>query len=99
MNQTQHNEINTILKELQDGHLQIFGDKMVGFYLYGSLTWGDFDIFSSDIDTMCALSLEVTHDEIELLRKMHSKITNIYPQNTYNLAEKFVHDITSQIKS
>ncbi|MCL1863427.1 MAG: DUF4111 domain-containing protein [Defluviitaleaceae bacterium] len=80
MKLTQHNEVNDILKELMDGHLEIFGDKLVGFYLYGSLMWGDFDISASDIDTMCALEFEVTHDEIELLREMHDKIIIIYPQ-------------------
>jgi len=89
MNWTQHNEVNAILKELHGEHLQIFGNKLVGFYLYGSLMWGDFDISSSDIDTMCALTSEVTHDEIELLRKMHSKIIDRYPQWTNRIEVQY----------
>jgi len=77
---TQHKEVNDILNELLVGHLQVFGDKLVGFYLYGSLICGDFDIAQSDIDTMCALTSEITYEEIELLRNMHSAIINESPQ-------------------
>lgn len=52
---------------------------MIGFYLYGSLIWGDFDIVSSDIDTLCVITSDVTLEEIEKLRIMHEEIVNESP--------------------
>jgi hypothetical protein len=75
----QHDEVNHIIEKLLIGHQQIFGEKMAGFYLYGSLIWGDFDIVSSDIDTLCAITSEVTPEEIECLRIMHEEIANESP--------------------
>lgn len=79
MNWSQHDEVNHIIEKLLNGHRQVFGDKMAGFYLYGSLIWGDFDIVSSDIDTLCAITSEVTPEEIERLRIMHDEIANESP--------------------
>ena len=79
MNWSRHDEVNYIIEKLLNGHRQVFGVKMAGFYLYGSLIWGDFDIASSDIDTLCALTSEVTPEEIERLRIMHEEITNENP--------------------
>ncbi|NLO39885.1 MAG: DUF4111 domain-containing protein [Ruminiclostridium sp.] len=79
MNWSKHHEVNHIIEKLLNGHRQVFGDKMEGFYLYGSLIWGDFDIDSSDIDTLCALTTEVKPEEIEHLRMMHEEIANESP--------------------
>lgn len=76
---SQHKEVNFIIEKLLTGHLQVFGDKMAGFYLYGSLTWGDFDIVTSDIDTLCVITSEVTPEEIDYLRIMHEEIANESP--------------------
>ncbi len=79
MTWTQHGEVNNILDRLLDGHRRIFGDKLVGFYLYGSLVWGDFDIASSDIDTLCVIASEITHEEMKLLDRLHVEIANQNP--------------------
>jgi hypothetical protein len=44
MNWSRYDEVNHIIEKLLIGHRQVFGDKMAGYYLYGSLIWGDFDI-------------------------------------------------------
>lgn len=80
MNWSWHDEINQIIEKLLNVHLEVFGDKMAGFYLYGSLIWGDFDIVSSDIDTLCVITSEVTSEVIECLRYMHEEIANESPQ-------------------
>ncbi|MBP3604172.1 MAG: DUF4111 domain-containing protein [Lachnospiraceae bacterium] len=72
--------VNKIIEKLMSGHKNIFGDRMIGFYLYGSLVWGDFDITTSDIDTLCVIASEVTLDEIEKLRTMHEEIVCENPQ-------------------
>ncbi len=66
--------VNNIIEKLISGHKDIFGNRIVGFYLYGSLIWGDFDIDTSDIDTLCVITSEVTFEEIEKLRIMHEEI-------------------------
>lgn len=77
---SQYDEVNLIIDRLLNGHKQVFGDKMAGYYLYGSLIWGDFDIVSSDIDTLCVIASEVTPEEIDRLRRMHEAIINESPQ-------------------
>ena len=79
MNWSEYEEVNYIIEKLLDGHKHVFGDRMEGFYLYGSLIWGDFDIVSSDIDTLCVITSEVTLDEIEKLGIMHEEIVNEMP--------------------
>ena len=74
MKWSEYEAVNQVIEKLMECHKHIFGDKMLGFYLYGSLVWGDFDISSSDIDTLCVISSEVTSRELEELRKMHEEI-------------------------
>ncbi len=74
-----YDEVNQVIEQLLSGHQQVFGDKLAGFYLYGSLIWGDFDISSSDIDTLCAITSEVTPEDIEQLHILHEEIANENP--------------------
>ena len=53
-------EVNQILEELLKEHKELFGKKLLGYYVYGSLVWGDFDEHTSDIDTLCLIDSEVT---------------------------------------
>lgn len=79
MEWSQYEEVNTVIEKLMNGHEKIFGDRMVGYYLYGSLIWGDFDISSSDIDTLCVLSSEVTEEEMKKLRVFHEELADNHP--------------------
>lgn len=74
MKWSKYEEVNQVIEKLTEGHKRIFRDRMVGFYLYGSLVWGDFDIMSSDIDTLCVISSEVTSKELDELCRMHEEI-------------------------
>lgn len=80
MKYSQFDEVNDIIEQLLNGHKHIFGNRVVAYYLYGSLVWGDFDITSSDIDTLCVIDSEVTLEEMESLRRMHEQITNDRPK-------------------
>ncbi len=82
MEQSNHwdDGVNKIIEKLMSGHKDIFGDRFVGFYLYGSLVWGDFDIDTSDIDTLCVIATEVMPKELEKLRTMHEEIVCENPQ-------------------
>src|SRR5713226_9801900 len=58
----------------------IFGDRLIGLYLYGSLVWGDFDHDTSDIDLLAATASDVEQKEFGLLKQMHADIAVKHPQ-------------------
>lgn len=71
MHQTPHAEIHRLLESLLSRIRNTLQDRLVGLYLYGSLTTDDFDPESSDIDLLAATSSDVTSTEFEALRAMH----------------------------
>ncbi len=71
MQLTPYSEVNNLLDELLKNMQNILGDKLVGLYLYGSLVWGDFDLNTSDIDLLAAVSSDISEQEFEGLKKMH----------------------------
>ncbi|MEC0243253.1 nucleotidyltransferase domain-containing protein [Paenibacillus dokdonensis] len=67
MKPTAYPTINALLHSLLAQIQDVFGDKLVGVYLYGSLVWGDFDYEISDIDLLAVLSSDVNEDELSAL--------------------------------
>lgn len=49
---------------------------MVGFYLYGSLSLGDFDPASSDVDFLVVTERDLSAETLEQLRILHAEIAN-----------------------
>lgn len=72
MKPTAYPTINALLHSLLAQIQDVFGDKLVGVYLYGSLVWGDFDYEISDIDLLAVLSSDVNEDELSSLQQMHA---------------------------
>ena len=72
-------DIQRILENLQLQIRQIFQDRLIGVYLYGSLVAGDFDYNSSDIDLLVVTSSPMTSSEFEALRVMHWKLASENP--------------------
>lgn len=70
-NPTPYADINLLLEQLLSGVQKIFGKKLTGFYLFGSLVTGDFESGSSDIDLVAAISSDIDERELEALQKMH----------------------------
>lgn len=58
----------------------VLGKKLLGFYLYGSLVWGDFDYEISDIDLLAVLSSDVDETEFMKLEKMHKHFVKEFPE-------------------
>jgi Aminoglycoside adenylyltransferase, C-terminal domain/Nucleotidyltransferase domain len=52
----------------------VLGDDLVGFYLYGSLSLGDFDPESSDIDFLIATRGVLPAATLDTLAAMHARI-------------------------
>lgn len=73
MQPTQYEDVNSLIQYLLSDIKDILGEKLVGFYLDGSLVLGDFDHDVSDIDLVAALSSNMNDTEFEALEKMHDK--------------------------
>jgi predicted nucleotidyltransferase len=71
MQKTPHADIDRLLQSLLSRMRRILREKLVGLYLYGSLTTGDFDPHSSDIDLLAVTSSDVSETEFDALRAMH----------------------------
>lgn len=74
MNPTSYDDVNELLHLLFTNVQAILGEKLVGFYLYGSLSLGDFDPASSDIDFLVVTSEELGEEILVQLRQMHAAI-------------------------
>ncbi len=68
------------LPELLLGQIHAaLGDKLLGFYLVGSLVTGDFDAASSDVDLIAVLTSELTDDEVQRLDDLHADLIRMRP--------------------
>ncbi len=69
---TSYEDVDSLIQLLLSRLKEILGEKLVGFYLDGSLVLGDFDHDISDIDLVAALSSDMNDTEFESLQKMHT---------------------------
>ncbi len=79
MYSTGYPDINDLLRLLLARLQDIFGQKLVGLYLYGSLVTGDFDQQSSDIDLLAVTATDINQHELEILKRMHDDLVLQYP--------------------
>jgi predicted nucleotidyltransferase len=70
---TPYSEVNEVLNLLLSHVKQILGDQFVGMYLYGSLSSGDFDPESSDIDFLVVTASTLPEEKISELEAMHKQ--------------------------
>ncbi len=80
MQETPYADINRLLESLLSHMRHIFQERLAGLYLYGSLTTGDFDPESSDVDLLAAISSDVSDTEFEALRDMHRDFARDHPE-------------------
>jgi hypothetical protein len=66
--------INKVLDLLLSGVKNILGKQLVGMYLYGSLSSGDFDPQSSDIDFVVVTEDVLPPETVSALEAMHKNI-------------------------
>ena len=79
MNITKYPEIDLILNDFSTNLLKILKVKIVGIYLTGSLSYGDFVLERSDIDLLVVVKDKLNSNEIELVKKLHNYIEEKYP--------------------
>src|SRR3990172_6389722 len=80
MQETPHADISRLLESLLSRMRQVLQEKLVGLYLYGSLTAGDFDPESSDIDLLAATAADIGDTEFEALRALHLEFARDNPR-------------------
>jgi predicted nucleotidyltransferase len=71
---TQYPEINKILDLLLSSANIVLGNQLVGMYLYGSLSSGDFNLETSDIDFLIVTTSSLSDKTIADLESMHHHI-------------------------
>lgn len=87
---TPYQDINDVLVLLSQDTQEILGDNLVGLYLTGSLTYGDFNLESSDIDFLTVLKKELLLDKLEEIRTMHKKIAEAFPKWSHRIEGSYI---------
>jgi len=71
---TPYSDVNEILNLLLTKVKEILQGDFIGMYLYGSLSSGDFNPETSDVDFLVVTSLELSAEKIAALESMHEEI-------------------------
>ncbi len=79
MTQIKHSDINSLLENISKELQNCLNDNLVGIYIFGSLTWGDFNYKSSDIDIVVVTNSDITLQNFVALDLIHKKLIEKYP--------------------
>jgi predicted nucleotidyltransferase len=71
---TPYSDVNEILNLLLSHVHEILGNQFVGMYLYGSLSSGDFNPDTSDVDFLVITDESLSEQKITALESMHQRI-------------------------
>lgn len=63
-----------------EGAKRLLGDRLIGLYLGGSLSYGDFVPERSDIDLQAVVRDPLTEDEIRSAEQLHRDVERRYPE-------------------
>ena len=86
---TLYPEIDTILTELIKKIDNVIGDNLLGIYLFGSLTYGDFDPGRSDIDLITLVNQQLNAFQIEKCHELHLYIEKRNPKWLHRIENSF----------
>lgn len=75
---TTYKDVNEVLHSLTTEIIPILGDNLVGVYLTGSLSYGDFNPENSDIDLLVILRNPDSQEKLEALKQMHLNMEKGY---------------------
>jgi RimJ/RimL family protein N-acetyltransferase/predicted nucleotidyltransferase len=75
---TPYQDVNDVLFKISNDMKDILDDNLIGLYLCGSLTYGDFNPDSSDIDLVAIINQPLSQHELERIKQLHEKIGNNY---------------------
>jgi hypothetical protein len=77
---TPYDEINNFIETYTLHLLDACKEKITGIYLTGSLSYGDFNLMSSDIDITNILKAKFNKDELIEVRKIHETMQDSFPK-------------------
>lgn len=85
-NMTPCQDINEVLAYISCGTQDILDkNTLIGLYLFGSLTYGDFNVDTSDIDLVAIISKPLNNHELELIKQLHKQVDEKYPKWNHRL--------------
>jgi predicted nucleotidyltransferase len=79
LNITKYPEIKNLVKDFSLRVQEILKENVVGIYLTGSISYGDFILERSDIDLLVVVKDKLNSSEIELVKILHKDIEEKYP--------------------
>jgi hypothetical protein len=82
-------EIDEVLIDIAQRIKDTLGDNLAGIYLFGSLTYGDFNLGRSDIDLMTLVNRPLTTDEVKKVLVLHRQVETVYPQWLHRIENSF----------
>jgi hypothetical protein len=71
--------VDSLLVSIREAIVGVTGSSLVGLYLFGSLTTGDFDAAVSDIDLLAVLADSPSQRLAARLRRMHADLAQANP--------------------
>ncbi|HSB02336.1 MAG TPA: aminoglycoside adenylyltransferase domain-containing protein [Anaerolineales bacterium] len=74
---TPYSDVNEVLNLLLSNVKETLGEQFAGMYLYGSLSSGDFDLETSDIDFLVVTVDSLSKEKVAALETMHQQIWSI----------------------
>lgn len=76
---TPYADINDLLDTWKQGACSVLGENIMGLYLTGSLTYGDFELGRSDIDLQAVVHRGLNHAELASVEQLHQSLEQHYP--------------------
>ncbi|MBI4225639.1 DUF4111 domain-containing protein [Candidatus Roizmanbacteria bacterium] len=80
MKLTNYEIVNRFIADFSKNVGKVLGDEVIGIYLFGSLTYGDFNPDRSDIDLLVVVKYPLAKGKIKLLKKFHVDLGKKYPK-------------------
>jgi len=88
---TPYSDVNEILDLLLVNAKEVLQDQFIGMYLYGSLSSGDFDPKSSDIDFLVVTTNILSDETVAELEKIHNLIWDTGLKWASKLEGSYIH--------
>jgi len=77
---TPYQDVNGALAMLAEGVNGLIGDNIAGLYLTGSLSYGDFNPATSDIDFLSIMKRPFSSEAFDSIKVLHEGIGRAYPE-------------------